>query len=339
VSEPIGLFIDGLGAIEPNGLIIDDSGMVGESNVSIIVGDPFYSPGLPTAIGSPLSVYFAASVRNDRPVTVVRDSNEFTGPDIRFYDSYDPCIPNYSNTIFLELRPTGGAAVQYFPNLMEPFEPVIPSTITSLLPSQNLFFTSRTDLAHNNRTSTQKKLMVDTGAQVTVISESQATELQLNKADPNFWVVIRGVTGDTIEAKGFFIDSLEISADPEWLSFTHVPVIMLDVASPEGGTLNGIIGMNLFVDFNFVFRGGGLPDIGGHRIEFEFLPYRIIADIAPAGGDGKVDSLDLTEFVKAWLATPISLNWNSQADMVSDATIDFLDFAVFAGHWQQAVAP
>lgn len=150
VSQPIGLFIDGLGAIEPNGLLIDDSGMVGETNVSIIVGDPIDSPDLPTAIGSPLSVYFAAAIHNDQQITVVHGGNEFTGPDIRFYESYDPCIPDYSNTIHLELRPASGAAVQYFPNFLEPFEPIIPSTITVLLPAQSLFFTSRTDLAHNN---------------------------------------------------------------------------------------------------------------------------------------------------------------------------------------------
>jgi hypothetical protein len=51
VSEPIGLFIDGLGAIEPNGLLLDRSGMMGQSNVAIMVGQGGL-PDLPTAIGS-----------------------------------------------------------------------------------------------------------------------------------------------------------------------------------------------------------------------------------------------------------------------------------------------
>jgi len=70
VSQPVGLFIDGLGVIEPNGLLLDTSAMVGEYNVSIAVGDPIESPNLLTVIGTPLSVFLAAVYRNDRPITI-----------------------------------------------------------------------------------------------------------------------------------------------------------------------------------------------------------------------------------------------------------------------------
>ncbi|UCC23114.1 MAG: aspartyl protease family protein [Planctomycetota bacterium] len=343
VSQPIAVFIDGLGAIEPNGLIVDNSGMVGETNVSVLVGDPFESPNVPTVIGTPLSVYFATCFRNDRQLTITRDGNVFTSPDIRLYDSSDPCVPSYSNTIYLELRPTGGQAVQYLFDPFDPyFSPLSPSIIMVLLSGQSLFFTSRTDLAHNNKTSTQKKFMVDTGAQVSVISESQATELGIQKSNPDFWVEITGVTGETIDAKGFIIDQIEISADPEWLVFTNVPVVMLNVASPEGGTLEGIIGMNLFIEFNLVLRGGGLPDYGGHTLELEPIDYLAVADIAPGDGDGKVDNLDLAVFVEAWLATSTSSNWNPRADMappVRDGRVDLLDLDVLAEYWSEDVSP
>jgi hypothetical protein len=343
VSQPIGLFVDGLGALDPNGLLIDNSGMVGETNVSILVGDPYDSPNLPTAIGSPMSVYFTASFRNDRQITIFHDSNHFTAPDAHFYGSYDPSIPDYSNTIYLDLRPIGAAAVQYIFDPFDPeYPPFTPSIIMAGLTGQSLFFTNRTDLAHKNRTSTQKKFMVDTGAQISVISGAQTTELGINKSDPNFWVEITDVTGDTIDAKGFIIDLLEISADPEWLSFTDVPVVMLDVTSPEGGTLEGIIGMNLFVEFNLVFRGGGLPDYGGHTLEFEPIDYRAVCDIAPGDGDGKINNLDLAAFVKAWLATSTSPNWNPRADLapvVRDGRVDSNDFAVLAEYWGQVLAP
>ena len=290
-----------------------------------------------------MSVYFAACLRNDRQITIFHDSNQFTAPDAQFYESYDLSIPDYSNTIYLDLRPVGATAVQYIFDPFDPeYPPFSPSIIMAGLTGQSLFFTNRTDLAHNNRTSTQKKFMVDTGAQISVISESQATELGLKKTDPNFWVEITDVTGDTINAKGFIIDLLEISADPEWLSFTNVPVVMLDVISPESGTLEGIIGMNLFVEYNLLFHGGGLPDYGGHQLLLEPVDYRTVCDIASGDGDGKIDKLDLAAFVNAWLATPSSPNWNPRADLapvVRDGRVDFYDFAILAEYWGQETAP
>jgi len=152
--------------------------------------------------------------------------------------------------------------------------------------------------------------------------------------------VIKGVTGDSVIAPGFYIDSLEIPALGEWLSFTNVPVILFDVFSPEGGTVDGIIGMNLFVDLNFVLRGGGLFLQDDPTIEY--IPI-IIGDIAPGGGDGAVDSLDLAEFANHWLEISTSPNWNQECDMAPplapDGKVDFPDFAMLAGYWLEGTTP
>lgn len=343
VSYPLGIFIDGLGAIEPNGLLHDTSGMVGETNVSIAVGDEIESPNLPTAIGSPLSVYFAADFHNDQQITVTRNSEEFTGPDISFYDLYDPCSPTYSNLIPLELRPLGGVDVEYVPDIdLFTFEfiPISPSVIVGNL-SQSIFFVHSVDLYEGNKSAIDKnRFMLDTGAQVTVVGSRVAARLALKPADPDFEVEIQGVTGDTITAPGFYIDSIEIPALGEWLSFSNIPVVLLDVASPEGGTVDGIIGMNLFVELNFVLRGGGLFGQDDPSIEFEPIPY-LIADIAPENGDGRVDFLDLAELVSHWLETTASPNWNPQCDIAPtpgpDGMVNFLDFAVLAEYWLEGV--
>ncbi|KPJ65871.1 MAG: hypothetical protein AMJ43_09740 [Coxiella sp. DG_40] len=351
VSQPVGLFIDGLGAIEPNGLLIDTSGMVGETNTSIIVGDPIESPNLPTAIGAPMAVFFAAAFQNNYQVTVTRDGNEFTAPDIRFYENSDPYIPNYPNKIYLELRPTDVMVVQYFP-CIEPLWECPDGDGSPLLPTiivdawwlyQGLFFVSSVDLTEGSRSAIDKDgFMYDTGAQVTVISEAIAARLRLNPANPDFEVEIIDVTGEVTTAPGFYIDSLEITATPEWLSFTNVPVVMLDIDSPEGGLLDGIIGMNLFVDLNFVFHGGGLTLLGQDPpfIKFDFI-CRITGDVAPEIPDCVVNLLDLAEFTKHWLETQASPNWNPKCDMAPqptpDGKVDLLDFAVLAEHWSEGI--
>jgi len=355
VSHPLAFFTDGLAAIDPNTLLVDDSNMVGQSNVAIIVGDIVESPNLPTVVGSPLAFFFTTVIENSELVSLTVNDNEITAPNVRFYQHDNNDIPDYSNKIFLELRPTTAYAVQFLPcfeSLGEVCpdgdgEPTTPSVVFGSLLDvpQSLFFTDRTDLAHGNRTSQQKKFMFDTGAQITIVSESQAAELELLAYDPNgnlisdFEVEIIDVTGQSTIAPGYYIDLLEISATPQWLGFTNVPVVVLDVDSPEGGILEGIIGMNLFVDIDFYLRGGGLYLQDQPYLMFEFLPPGLNGDIAPVGGDGFVNLLDLAAFTQAWLATPISPEWNSKADMVSDAIIDFRDFARLAENWLKSAAP
>jgi hypothetical protein len=351
VSYPLAIFIDGLNAIDSGGLL-DTSGMVGQSNVSILVGqDPGPSePDLPTAIGSPLSVYFTTVFHNDQPITITHKGEEIVSPSIGVYaDPCDPCIPTYSIAMPLELRPLGGVSVQYIPDFdfydldLEDLlyglsfdTPGTPSIIMGNL-AQSIFFVHSVDTTEGSNSALDKnRFMFDTGAQVSVIGNRIGARLGLDPANPDEWVEITGVTGETVWKPLFDIDSLEIPALGEWLRFTNVPMVLLDVASPEGGTLDGIIGMNLFVDFNFVLHGGGLFLQDDPAVKFEHIQ-RGIADFAPGFGDGKVDVLDLLAFARAWLSTEGVTNWNPRCDMAPQPTpdkkIDLLDFGVFFNHW------
>ncbi|MBN2181243.1 MAG: clan AA aspartic protease [Sedimentisphaerales bacterium] len=343
VSQPLALFIDGLAAIDHETMTVDDSNMVGQSNVSIIVGDepPLGGPDLPTAIGSPMSVNFVTAIFNDNQISVTYDGNNYTSPDIRFYDHSDSRIPDYADRIPLNLIPSGAVNIQYIPDYEAIFElifrPGTPSTIIGNL-AQSLFFVSSVDLQNEDHSAIDKdRFMLDTGAQITVVGSVIGARLGLNPTNPDFEVDIQDVTGEITVEPGFFIDSLEITALGDWLRFTNVPVVMLDVASPEGGYLDGIIGMNLFTEFNLVLRGGGLLGQDPPSLEFKRIPARLTGDIAPETGDGVVDFLDLASLAEAWLATPTSSNWNIKANLAPryspDSIINFLDFTVFAENW------
>ncbi|MCE5255117.1 MAG: retropepsin-like aspartic protease [Phycisphaerales bacterium] len=290
VTYPLAVFIDGLDVIAADTLVLDQSGMMGQSNVAIVAGqDPGDLPDLPTAIGTPLSVYYTTEIRNDRPTTVERDGKTFTGPEIALYEAGDPEAPSYTNVIPLELRPLGGVSVQYVPTLDlggglgdledilggsfgSDFPPASPSVIMGNS-SQSLFFVHSVDLYEGDKSAIDKsRFMLDTGAQVSVVGSRIAARLQLDPAAPEFEVEIEGVTGEVTMAPGYYVDSLEIPALGGWFRATQVPVVFLDISSPEGGTLDGIVGMNLFVDFNLIVRGGGFfteadPTLELQRIE------------------------------------------------------------------------
>jgi hypothetical protein len=205
--------------------------------------------------------------------------------------------------------------------------------------SQSLYFLPLVNLADGSDSlPSRTKFLFDTGAQVTVISHTMASGLHLNTNNPQFTVEIQDVTGQTTIEPGFYIDSLQIPADGEWLEYTNVPVVVLNVQSPEGGFLDGIIGMNLFVDLNFVFRGGFGNQDSWPTLQFEPV-CRIPGDIAGDCYQCQVDNLDLAALCDAWLASsnPRSGNWNPNADLAPaagpDGRINFLDFSVLAAHW------
>jgi predicted aspartyl protease len=350
-TDPLGIFIAGLDILATNGLLLDDSEMLGEYNVSVIAGDPVESPNLPTAIGIPLGVYLSAAFCNNKQLSITIDGNDFSSPYISFYSLGDSSVPSYSNVIDLQLRPSDASAVQYLPcDLLElcgdedDGTPIYPSTIWGMLSSQSLYFLPWVNVADNNESiNSIDGFMFDTGAQVTVISRTIASGLRLDTHNPDFTVEIQDVTGQITIKPGFYLDSLDIPADGQWLEYTNVPVVVINVNSPEGGYLDGIIGMNLFVDLNFVVKGGGLAG-QGYSPTLEFEPVcRITGDIAPEYGDCIVDNLDLAELADHWLEDSNSPNWYPDCDIapesIPDEKIDFLDFAVLAQHWLESTTP
>ncbi len=347
VSLPIGVFIKGLSALTPgtggsDAKLLSTAGFVGQSNASIIVGDEPLTPQQPdlaTAIGSPMSVYFTTVIRNDNPVTITRSGQQITAPDIKILQHNDPSIPDYPNKVPLVLRNLQAVNVQFIPTL-DPFnfslEPSSPSIITGNS-SQSLFFVSSVDLYDGAHSAIDKdRFMFDTGAQITTIGSRIAARLGLDPHNPAFEVVIVGVTGDSIIAPGFYLDRIEIPALGQWLEYTNVPVILLDIFSPEGSTVDGIIGMNLFTQYNLVLRGGGLFLEDEPYLAFEEIAAPIQGDIAPPGGDGFVDMRDLAAYSSLWLTTTASPNWNPKADIAPttpDGVINISDLIVLAQNW------
>ena len=356
VTWPYGLFVAGLDVLEPNKpgesemVLPTTTGMLGEYNVATLIGqNPGSNPDLATAIGTPLSVFYDTKIETDQPITAVHNGTEYTGPKITLYEK-GAAAAGYSNYIPLELKPLGAVNVQYITygfdlndlaNLLTggfefDFSPLTPSIITGTA-SQNLFFIHGLDMTDNGQSIRDKnRFMLDTGAQVTVIGTRVAARLKLNPANKDFEVEIEGVTGESIMAPGYYIDSVTIPAMGQWLEFTNVPVIQLEISSPEGGKLDGIIGMNLFTQYNLMLRGGGFMLQDDPRLEFERVQ-SIVADIAPDPRDGKVNMIDLSAMSAAWMTN------NATADIAPlgspDGTVDLQDLVVLADYWLWDINP
>ncbi|OXU15424.1 retropepsin-like aspartic protease [Sedimentisphaera salicampi] len=345
VSKPIGVYIAGLGSIDEQtgDLSLDD--MVGLSNFAVLAGEPPAQdePDLPTVIGCPMAASWSVTIDMDTQISVEKNSRSYSGPKLEVFDYYDSEIPEYPNSIPLELRPLGAAMISYTPSLDGlggDFSPSSPSVITGMS-SQSLMFVSAVDMENNGNLAYDKdRFMFDTGAQATIVGNRVAARLGLDPMNPDFELYASGVTGDVIMLPGFVIDKITIPALGNWLEFTNVPVVVHDVPSPEGGTLDGIIGTNLFNDFNLVLNGGGIgfqddPSIDFIPRDVPFVP----ADFAPENPDGAVDMADFDFFRNYWLTEYGQPGYVQKADLapypVPDDIVNMLDFAEFAAEWKE----
>jgi Aspartyl protease/FG-GAP-like repeat len=86
-----------------------------------------------------------------------------------------------------------------------------------------------------------QRFLFDTGAQLTVISTTEALALGLNLSQPTSSITIGGVGGSVV-VPGYTLDELDVPTDSGVLQFTNVPVYVYDIAPG----LDGLLGMNLF---------------------------------------------------------------------------------------------
>ncbi len=256
-SEPLGLFVAGPQEVDGAG-VLDTAALVGHSNFSLGANTADNAGAgleIPSVVGAGLFAQHVVSVRNDLPALLAAGTNSFCGPAVGFFASAaDPGAPSYPHKFFLEILPAGDGTVSYFgfPDLETgAFHPLIPSTLGG---SGALYFTANDVTVTHNGFSESDQFVVDTGAQATIISSIIAAGLDLDPSAPEFTVEVQGF-GCVVEAPGFVIDALRIPAIGGALEWTEIPVLVLDIDSPEGGVVPGILGTNLFHDRNLLYVG------------------------------------------------------------------------------------
>jgi len=89
------------------------------------------------------------------------------------------------------------------------------------------------------------------------------------------------------------------------------------------------------IDYEVVDIAGNTKKIvGGHTM---ILYSTLLGDIAPDGGDGYVNILDLARLSQAWMSEPNSANWDEHCDIApgdGDNMINYLDYNVIANEWR-----
>jgi hypothetical protein len=168
------------------------------------------------------------------------------------------------------------------------------------------------------------RVMVDTGAQSSIMSPGMAANLGLPMT-ADFPVSVCGVGGLVEDVPGYFIDYVKITAWGGFLEFSQAPFVIIDLESPEGGPLDGVLGMNFFWNRNIIFE----PSVTGSG--FFHVSDPIPVAFGDTDVDFDVDGADAAYFVSC-LTDPGSETINAECthlDADEDADIDLADTARF----------
>ncbi|OHB68541.1 MAG: hypothetical protein A2Y77_16730 [Planctomycetes bacterium RBG_13_62_9] len=339
VTVPIGVFAAGLGAIKPDGQL-DLSKLVGHTNIAALAAPPIRCDNgeeVSALVGTPMLAFYTTIIRVDRPRKVVVRGQTYIGPDVEILNSYDPSPAEYPRRIPIELgglSPVATANYFAFPDFEDilgewlPLTPTLLSLSPMSIPTGGAFFVDVGVLqgpAGPLNTLQSLRMLVDTGAQSSIISSHVAARLNL-PLEPDFTAEVCGVGGVTT-VPGYYVDYVRINAMGGAMEFARVPFVVLDMESPEGGSLNGILGMNFFWNRDVVLE----PTVGGAAFLHvsDPVPYAYI----DLNLDDVIDETDFAIFASAWRATPADPAWNPRCDFFLDEVIDARDLQAFVDSW------
>ncbi|MBN2133012.1 MAG: aspartyl protease family protein [Sedimentisphaerales bacterium] len=345
ITQPMGFFTAGLGAIDADG-ILDLTRVVGHTNVCGLAAPEISCDNgeeIRAVVGTPLLAFYTTEIRVDQPRKVVVRGKRYISPNVELFDFYSPSPVVYPRRIPIALgglSPVTTASYYAFPDLddilgeMLPLTPTLLSLSSMSIPTGANFYTELS-VAHGeigplNPVQTMRVLL-DTGAQGSTISSNMAARLNL-PLEPDFTAEVCGIGGLT-QASGYYIDYVRINAMGGAMEFARVPFIVIDMESPEGGSLDGILGMNFFWNRNLVLE----PTVGGAGFLHvsDPVPYAYI----DLNYDDVVDVTDFAIFASAWHATPADPTWNVACDFFTDELIDRRDLQAFADAWVAALQP
>lgn len=271
ISWPIGFFAASLSAIDPSGTL-DLGAVVGHTNVATVVTPPIDcgTGEVVTAIaGMPLIAFHDTVIHVDIPQTVTVGGQTFSGPDVQLHGLLDPLPEFVAHTITMEFAGAIPlvATANYYPAELDPlaenpYPPDAPSRPTGLSvvpgfwPTFGRFLATVLVLEGEpgpTNPAQEIHVLVDTGAQSSIISEGVAANLSL-PFEPDFTVDICGIGGLVTGIPGYYVDYVRINAMGGAIEFSRAPFVVLNVELPEGGVIDGILGMNFFWNRNVMFE-------------------------------------------------------------------------------------
>ena len=242
-------------------LVASTGSLQGQYNVPILVGNQ--GDGLPNIMGSPILAQYRATIQNSVPQHLSVGGVVYQTPKVTL-GAFSTTIPaGYAKLTLKAFDSAAGSSETedspYYLNFNVlgggeggPIDPTTPGVWASFLTNAGVGIT------RNGTTASGQTFLLDTGAQVSVISNDEAASVGIFNASPanaDFTEDVEGVGGIT-QVPGYYLNTLTLLTQGGVLTWNRVPVLVLDVADPRdpSSALPGILGTNLFSDRDLILN-------------------------------------------------------------------------------------
>lgn len=337
ISKPIGYFANGLSAIDASSGLLDLTQVVGHGNNSLLVAPEIAcgnGEALTAVLGTGFVSFFNTIIRVDTPIHRDVGGDDVLSPSVQIQDQ-SITLPVYPRKMSMTFS-SGGlpATTASYYGLLDPWtdevDIILPTLLgmgSGMIPLGGYFFATIGAIEGEPGPTNplqSMRVLVDTGAQSSIITPGMAANLNLDLYNPDFTVDICGIGGLTTDVPGFWVDYIKINAAGGALEFSQAPFVVVDLASPDGGQFDGVLGMNFFWNRNVIFE----PVLSGSS----FL--HLSSPIAFAYGDFDRDlDVDQDDFAFFSLCSsgpgiPFSAEC-THVDADDDGDIDQTDFGFF----------
>ena len=235
ITNPIGVYFAGLDQASNNaGAVVATGTMAGQYGAAILTATTPDS-ALPNFVVAPVVAQYQVAISNSQPQALTVGATTYRSPKVSFTSlSGNPALP--SNYYRMTLDATSPAGVSPYASYL----PTIDYGTLTEVPTTPTFWMSlfaNVSGTHGGNAVSAQPFSFDTGSQVTVFSEDTAAEYGFytggpNPSTPDFTVEVAGV-GGTSEVPGFYVDSLKVLTNGGYVTWNHVPVLVIDL--PDGG--------------------------------------------------------------------------------------------------------
>ncbi len=283
INDAAGVYVAGLGdrmAPSNDSLVMNDGVMRGQSSFATLTAPESWT--LPNIVGLPMAMQHSIVIRNSDPQMFEHQGRTVRTPQIDLINVGDGAAEGITRRADLNIRPGIGFVQGPFYVYNLDFEDLLNSQLGGEIafhdnPASPTVVQDQTgtggslfldvDLKRGDNVKEEREFLFDTGADLTVISQTMAKRLGFDAVldTPDFILEVEGSGGVATGVPGIFLDELNIVTIGGDFTMHNVPVAILDVTdvSDPGNVVDGIIGTHLFNGRDLVIDASPSLGVGG----------------------------------------------------------------------------